>query len=161
MKDEFWVIPLYFPCVLTSRNLSAMVKKLTCFIFSFCINYSRHLTLKQQKNLHKGLFIQIRSEDKSLYRFSHLVNVTCFCIYVEKNIFCFISKHHEELHKFLQKKKFFLLSHSQSVSTICVIFSVTILHGCFYCVFFIEVLLVLYRKAVSRECFGIQFEKSP
>ena len=151
-----------FLCILTSHNISTTVKRLTCFMFSYCINYSRHLTLKQQKNLHKGLFIQMksRSEDKSLYRFSHLVNVTCFCIYVEKNIFCFISKHHEELHKFLQKKKL-LLSHSQSVSTICVIFSVTILHGCFYCVFLIEVLLVLCRKAVSRECFGIQFEKSP
>ena len=121
MKDEFWVIPLYFPCVLTSRNLSAMVKKLTCFIFSFCINYSRHLALKQQKNLHKGLFIQMksRSEDKSLYRFSHLVNVTCFCIYVEKNIFCFISKHHEELHKFLQKKKTFTVTLSISFDHLC------------------------------------------
>ena len=77
-------------------------------MFSYCINCSRHLTLKQQKNLHKGLFIQLkgRSKDKSLYRFSHLVNVTCFCIYVEKNIFCFISKHHEELHQFLRKKTF-------------------------------------------------------
>ena len=37
-------------------------------MFSYCINYSRHLTLKQQKNLHKGLFIQMkgRSKDKPL-----------------------------------------------------------------------------------------------
>ena len=37
-------------------------------MFSYCINYSRHLTLKQQKNLHEGLFIQMkdRSKNKSL-----------------------------------------------------------------------------------------------
>ena len=51
-------------------------------------------------------------------------------------------------------KKKLLLSHSQSVLIICVILSLSILHGCFYCVFVIEVLLGLYRKTVSQECFG-------
>ena len=57
-----------FSFILTSYNLSATVEKQTCFMFSYCINYSRNLTLKQQKNLHKGLFIQTRgrSKDKSL-----------------------------------------------------------------------------------------------
>ena len=127
-------------------------------MFSYCINCSRHLTLKQQKNLHKGLFIQLkgRSKDKSLYRFSHLVNVFVF---MWKKIFSVLYRSiMRNCISFCEKK--LLLSHSQLVSTICVIFSVTILHGCFYCVFLIEVLLVLYRKTVSRECFGILFEKS-
>ena len=151
-----------FSCILISYNLSATVKKLTCFMFSYCINYSRHLTLKQQKNLHRELFIQMkgRSKDKPL-SFQPFSECYMFLYFCGKNYFLFsIRSIMRNYISFCEKKKL-LLSHSQSVSTICVILCVTILHGCFYCVFLNEVLLLLYRKTVSRECFGIHFEKSP
>ena len=109
-----------FSYILTSHNLSATVKKQTCFMFSYCINYSRNLTLKQQKNLHKGLYIQMkgRSKNKSL-QFSHLVNVTCFCIYVEKNIFYFIFKRHEKPHQFLRKRNFYCHTLNQFRPLLC------------------------------------------
>ena len=89
-------------------------------MFSYSINYRRHLTLKQQKNLHKGLFIQLkgRSEDKSLYRFSHLVNVTCFCI-MWKKIFSVLYRSIMRNYISFCKKKTFTVTLSISVDHLC------------------------------------------
>ena len=109
-----------FSCILTSCNLSATVKKLTCFMFSYCINYSRHLTLKQQKNLHKGLFIQMkdRSKNKSLqfqpfskcYMFLYLCGKQYFLFFIQSIMSNYIS---------FCKKKTFAVTLSISFDHLC------------------------------------------
>ena len=109
-----------FSYILTSCNLSATVKKLTCFMFSYCINYSRHLTLKQQKNLHKGLFIQMkdRSKNKSLqfqpfskcYMFLYLCGKQYFLFFIQSIMSNYIS---------FCKKKTFAVTLSISFDHLC------------------------------------------
>ena len=98
-----------FSCILISYNLSAMVKKLTCFMFSYCINYSRHLTLKQQKNLHRELFIQMkgRSKDKPL-SFQPFSECYMFLYFCGKNYFLFsIRSIMRNYISFCEKKNFY------------------------------------------------------
>ena len=109
-----------FSCILISYNLSAMVKKLTCFMFSYCINYSRHLTLKQQKTYIKGYLFKWKADQKiNLYCFSHLVNVTCFCIYVENTIFYFLFEASWGTTSVFAKKKTFTVALSISFDHLC------------------------------------------
>ena len=109
-----------FSYILTSHNLSATVKKQTCFMFSYCINYSRNLTLKQQKNLYKGLFIQMkgRSKNKSLqfqpfskcYMFLYLCGKQYFLFFIQSIMSNYIS---------FCKKKTFAVTLSISFDHLC------------------------------------------